>query len=77
MRTREQEEREFFGRVSELGDDELRVIALLAERLLAGQRQYGRLSLAEDPRDWRKERDEEIADLLMYSAFETLRSRNE
>ena len=56
-----------------MGDDEVATIALLAKRLLAGQRQYGRLDLAGDPRDFRKERGEELQDLLMYSAFEELR----
>jgi hypothetical protein len=55
--------------VFELGTDERRVLLLLARRLLEGQRCYGRLDLANDPRDFRRERSEEIADLLVYSAF--------
>jgi len=58
---------------ADLADDELRVVAHLARRLLEGQRRYGRLSLATDRRTWRRERAEEIADLLMYSAFEALK----
>ncbi len=60
--------------VSQLGADERRVLGLLARRLLAGQAAYGRLDLARDRRDWRAERSFEIQDLLIYSAFETLKS---
>lgn len=59
---------------AELGDDELRVIAYLATRLLVGQRQYGRLDLAKDARDWRRERAAEVADLLVYTGFEALKA---
>ena len=59
---------------AELGDDELRTLAYLAERLLLGQKQYGRVSIADDPRDWKRERTAEIADLLVYSAFEALKN---
>jgi hypothetical protein len=70
--SREAIERDLFVACAELGDDELRVLAYLAARLLAGQRTYGRLDLASDRRDWREERGEEIADLLVYSAFAEL-----
>lgn len=59
--------------VDELGDDEQRVLVVLARRLLEGQRRYGRLSLAKDKRDWRAERSLEVQDLLIYSAFIELR----
>jgi hypothetical protein len=58
--------------LAELGQDERRVILVLARRLLEGQKAYGRLSLATDPRDFRHERAMEIADLLVYSAFAEL-----
>ncbi len=58
---------------AELADDELRAVAYLAERLLMGQRQYGRLDLASDARDWKAERRAEIGDLLVYSAFQALK----
>jgi hypothetical protein len=57
----------------DLGPDERRVVAHLAARLLEGQRRYGRLSLALDARDWKAERAEEISDLLVYTAFESLK----
>jgi len=57
----------------QLGEDERRVILVLAKRLLEGQRCYGRLDLANDARDWRKERAQELADVLVYGAFEELK----
>ena len=59
--------------LEELGPDELRVMLFLAERLRGGKRVYGALDLATDRRDWRKERDEELADAIVYSACEALR----
>ena len=60
--------------LAELGEDERRVLLLLAHRLLEGQRCYGRLNLANDPRDFRQERASEVADLLIYSAFAELQA---
>jgi hypothetical protein len=54
---------------TELGDDEVRVLLVLARRLAAGQRTYGRLDVAHDQRDWRRERAEELADVLVYTAI--------
>lgn len=54
---------------SQLGAEERRVLLALARRLLAGQRAYGRLDLAHDRRDWRRERAEELADSLIYGAI--------
>lgn len=54
--------------IEQLGDDERRVLTLIAERLLMGQSQYGVLDMATDPRDWRKEALEECADGLVYAA---------
>jgi len=55
--------------IAQLGSDELRVLERLAQRLLEGRRRYGELSLATDARDFRQERADEIADLLVYTAF--------
>jgi len=60
--------------LEDLGPDEQRTIAFLARRLLLGQRQYGRLDLEHDARDFATERAEEIGDLLVYSAFAALRA---
>ena len=53
----------------ELGPDEIKVLTVLARRLLAGQRHYGRLDVRTDGRDWRRERAEELADALVYGAI--------
>jgi hypothetical protein len=55
--------------IAELGDEERRVLLVLAKRLLMGQRTIGRLDLAKDARDWRRERAEELADALIYGAI--------
>jgi hypothetical protein len=52
----------------ELKGDEAAVLAEVAGRLLLGQRQYGVLQLAGDPRDWVKEARDETLDLLVYAA---------
>lgn len=56
-----------------LGADERRVLAVLADRLRGGAKAYGALDLASDRRDFEKERGEEVADLLVYSAFAELK----
>lgn len=56
-----------------LADDEVRVLALVATRLAAGQRRYGRLSLRTDHRDWHTEAIEECADGLAYLAAALVR----
>lgn len=67
-------EREDLDKVlDQLEPDALRAIAYLADRLLMGQRYYGKIDLATDPRDWEKERRDEIGDLLVYSAFGELK----
>ena len=52
--SREELERDLDVACAELGDNELRVLAYLAARLLAGQQAYGRLGLEHDSRDWRR-----------------------
>jgi hypothetical protein len=56
-----------------LGDDEVRVLAMVGTRLAAGQRRYGRLSLRTDRRDWHTEAIEECADGLAYLAAALVR----
>jgi hypothetical protein len=60
---------ELLDAIADLGEDERRVMLFLARRLLLGQRAYGRLDLAHDGRDFRRERAEELADALCYGAF--------
>jgi hypothetical protein len=59
----------------EMGIAELRSMLYLAERLMLGQRTYGRLDLKTDPRNWKEEQKAEIGDLLVYFAFEELKHR--
>ena len=60
---------ELLNTISALGVVERMVLLALAERLLGGQVQYGRLDLAHDARDWREERADELADALVYGAI--------
>lgn len=55
--------------VASLGDDEVRVLAELARRLLLGQGVYGRLDLSRDTRDMGREASEEALDLAVYLAM--------
>lgn len=57
-----------------LGPDELAVLALIAERLATGRRQYGELRLSTDRRDFGREALEEASDGLVYVAAALLRS---
>ncbi len=68
-------DRAFFEVWAALGAEEKRVMLVLAQRLLAGQQEYGKLAIASDPRDFKREGAEEIQDLLIYSAFETLKQQ--
>jgi hypothetical protein len=47
----------------------LRGIAALVSRLLRGRASYGELSIMSDSRDWALERDEELADAVVYEAM--------
>jgi hypothetical protein len=61
--------------VDRLGVDEIRVLTSIAERLLFGQKAYGRLELATDTREFRRrEAREEIEDFLVYLACAWLRA---
>jgi hypothetical protein len=51
---------------TKLGQDELRVLLSVARGLVDGQKVYGRLDLATDPRDFVKEALEEVRDALVY-----------
>jgi hypothetical protein len=59
--------------LDKLEPDAVLAIAYLADRLLMGQRYYGKIDIATDPRDWNNERRDEIGDLLVYSAFAELK----
>ncbi len=57
-----------------LGVDELRVLVRIGERLKLGRRQYGRLYLPTDARNFRAEATEEVEDALVYLACAWLKS---
>jgi hypothetical protein len=57
---------------SRLGEDEIRVLKAIAERLRMGALTYGRLDVATDKRDWKKEAHEEFLDATVYLAIKTL-----
>jgi hypothetical protein len=54
--------------VEVLGDDEVRVLARIAARLLRGAQIYGRLDIERDHRDFAREAREEVEDFLVYAA---------
>jgi hypothetical protein len=62
-------EPDLFATIVALGPEERRVLAVLAGRLLVGQRARGRLDFTTDDRDWRRERAQELADALVYGAI--------
>jgi len=59
--------------LAELGDDELRVVVLVAKRLAIGRTCYGPLDIKGDTRDWRHEASEELLDGCVYLAADVLR----
>ena len=59
--------------VEQLGDDEVRVLTRIAERLHRGADLYGRLDAARDERDFCNEAREEVEDFLVYVACEWLK----
>jgi hypothetical protein len=56
-----------------LNDDEVRVVLLIAKRLVVGRKAYGPLDIQGDRRDWGHEASEEALDCAVYLAAETLR----
>lgn len=57
-----------------LGEDELAVLHLVAERLVKGRAFYGELHIGTDARDFRHEGLEEAADGLVYTACALVRA---
>lgn len=49
--------------------DVLLSISAVVSRLLRGRASYGELTMRSDPRDWALERDEELADAIVYDAI--------
>jgi hypothetical protein len=64
--------------VSQLGDDEVRVLVRIAEGLREGMRTYDELHIAVDRREFRKtEARQEIEDALVYLACAWLKEQGE
>ena len=57
----------------DLGDDEEEVLRVLRGRLEMGQKQYGKLDIARDSREWSKELLEEVLDQCVYAAIMLVR----
>ena len=60
---------------SAIGPDEAAVLTQIARRLALGASQYGRLRIASDGRDWRKEASEEYLDGAVYMAIQCIKER--
>ena len=68
--------RDLYAVVATLGEDELRVLARIAERLEGGMNNYGVLHIAVDRREFRKtEARQEVEDALVYLACAWLRDQ--
>lgn len=57
-----------------LAPDARTVLSRIAERLYAGQQQYGILDVVSDPREWLEERQQEAVDMLVYGEFYAMRA---
>lgn len=58
----------------DLGEDERRVLLVLAQRLHRGMKQYGQLDIVRDRRDFTREAHEEFLDASVYLAVRTLKT---
>lgn len=61
--------------LTELGEDELAVLAEVAAGLVAGRGAYGELRLAADRRDFEREALDEVRDALVYLGAAIVRRR--
>ncbi len=66
---------ELWARIAVLGDDEIRVLARIAERLVMGAAAYGSFQLRSDSRDFVNEAHQEALDLAVYLAAHLERGR--
>ena len=70
--------RELTAITAQLGDEEVRVLVRIAERLRGGMHSYGQLSLNIDRREFRRtEARQEIEDALVYLACAWLKDQGE
>lgn len=66
---------QLFVDVHGLEPDAIRVVERVVERLRLGQKQYGPLDLATNPRDWKAEAAEELLDATAYLAMQSVKER--
>jgi hypothetical protein len=70
--------RELTAITAKLGDDEVRVLVRIAQRLEGGMQSYGQLYLNVDRREFRRtEARQEIEDALVYLACAWLKDQGE
>lgn len=70
--------RELTAITAKLGDDEVRVLVRIAQRLQGGMQSYGQLYLNIDRREFRRtEARQEIEDALVYLACAWLKDQGE
>lgn len=69
-------ERSLCTRLVQCSYDELRVLNGILRRLELGRARYGFLDLRKDRRDFRRERNEEIADWVVYDACAEISDRD-
>ena len=62
--------------IEQLEGDELRVVLAITKRLCIGKRQYGRLDIARDGRNWQREIAEEVLDQAVYTAIYLLKEND-
>lgn len=55
--------------IRDLGDDELRIMVALADRIQLGRQRYGEWKASTDQRDYLRERHEELLDAAIYGAM--------
>lgn len=60
---------------SDLEPDALTALVEIAERLLVGQKQYGRINIDTDQRDWLQQMIEEQQDKDVYGTFLLIKLR--
>ena len=61
--------------VAILGEDELEVLAEVAEGMVIGRSVYGELNIASDRRNMEREAFAEVRDGLVYTAIEMIKAR--
>ncbi len=62
---------------NDLGEDERAILEVIAERLLFGQKNYGKFDLLTDKREFLREAFEEDLDGLVYRAALLVRERRQ